>query len=99
MPYELAHQSVQPAAETLSTVGKIPALERSRELFKLGKINQARMEWRYGTRGFDTPSLIAVGALANDWGWHRKTIESLGAASSSSSHKQETDLQAIVCKA
>lgn len=80
MPYELAHQSVQPAAETLSTVGKIPALERSRELFKLGKINQARMEWRYGTRGFDTPSLIAVGALANDWGWHRKTIESLGKA-------------------
>ncbi len=80
MPYELGHRSVQPSDELLNNVGKIPALARSHELFKLGKINQARMEWRFGTRGMDTPSLVAVGSLANDWGWHRKTIESLGKA-------------------
>ncbi|WP_317928702.1 transglycosylase SLT domain-containing protein [Halioxenophilus sp. WMMB6] len=79
-PYTMGHRAVESSAEEIQAVENIPALERSRELFKLGYLNQARMEWRYGTQLLDHAQLLAAGQLANSWGWHRKTIESLGQA-------------------
>lgn len=80
LPYSMAHRSVASTDSEIQSIAAIPAIQRSRELFKLGALNQARMEWRYGVRGFDSGQLLAAGKLAHSWGWHRKSIESLGSA-------------------
>ncbi|BFM06975.1 transglycosylase SLT domain-containing protein [Halioxenophilus aromaticivorans] len=79
-PYSMAHKAVSTTYQEMQQVENIPAIQRSRELFKLGYLNQARMEWRYGIRNLDQAQLLAAGKLANDWGWHRKSIESLSHA-------------------
>lgn len=80
LPYAMAHKSVSATDIEVENIAKIPAIQRSRELFKLGSINQARMEWRYGVQELNPSQLLAAGKLAHSWGWHRKSIESLGTA-------------------
>ncbi len=79
-PFSMAHKAVDTSYQEMQEVERIPAIQRSRELFKLGYLNQARMEWRYGIRNLSEAQLLAAGKLANDWGWHRKSIESLSHA-------------------
>ncbi len=80
IPFTMSHKAVALSEEQILAIANKPALQRSQELFTLGYINQARMEWRYGTQGMEHEELLAAGKLANAWGWHRKTIESLGQA-------------------
>jgi len=80
LPYSLTHVAVTSTEAEVAAISEIAAIKRSHELYKLGYLNQARMEWRYGIRDFDHTQLLAAGKLANAWGWHRKTIESLGQA-------------------
>jgi len=67
------------------TVETNPAILRARELFFLNKLNDARQEWAYATGNTDTPltpeAHQAAAMLAFEWGWHRKSIESMAAAS------------------
>ncbi len=78
--YNLGHQSIPVSPAIVEKLDLNPHLQRSRELFLLGKVNQARMEWQFGTRNLEAEDLINAGHIAHSWGWHRKTIESLGQA-------------------
>lgn len=80
LPFSMAHKAVSATDQEVEAIANIPDMRRSRELYKLGAINQARMEWRYGVRQLAPEQLLAAGKLAHHWGWHRKSIESLGSA-------------------
>ncbi|GLS27272.1 lytic transglycosylase [Marinibactrum halimedae] len=78
--YSLDHTDVTPSPMMIEQVAQRPALARSKELYEIGHINQARMEWRYGTQDLSKDELLSAAKLANQWGWHRKTIESMSQA-------------------
>lgn len=61
----------------LLKVANQPSMLRARELLVLGNLRNARREWWYATRHFDKSELIAAGQLAEQWGWHKKSIQSL----------------------
>lgn len=83
--YKLQHSPTVVEEELGKTLAMKPGIIRARELFFLGKLNDARQEWSYATRKTDKPltpeAHQAVAKLAYEWGWHRKSIESMAAAS------------------
>jgi len=83
--YKLQHSPTIVEAELRKMLEMKPGIVRARELFFLGKLNDARQEWSYATRKTDQPltpeAHQAVAKLAYEWGWHRKSIESMAAAS------------------
>lgn len=74
--YSLAHQPVNPAPDLLDATSKLPAMERARELFFLGRDLPARREWASATRDMDPVQLLAAGTLAEQWGWYHQSIQS-----------------------
>ncbi len=54
-----------------------PAIIRALELYALDYVNDARREWHFGTRGFDAKQLTFAAKLADNAGWHEKSIQSL----------------------
>lgn len=82
--YRLEHSPtiVEPALR--QQLQNTPAIIRARELFAIGKLHDARQEWRYATQ-LSEPALSAAAhqaaaQMAYEWGWHRKSIESMAAA-------------------
>jgi soluble lytic murein transglycosylase len=83
--YSLQNSPTIVQQETRKALESNPAILRARELFFLNKLNGARQEWAYATRNTETPltpeAHQAAATLAFEWGWHRKSIESMAAAS------------------
>lgn len=73
--YNLAHRPVDLPPELLQEVEALPALQRARELFILGREYQARQEWADATRGMEAAQLLAAGRVAQNWGWYYKGIQ------------------------
>ncbi len=51
-----------------------PALIRARELYFLGFINYARMEWQQVLKNLQQAELKALTVIAHEWGWHDRAI-------------------------
>jgi len=85
--YSLGDNPVTPSPERVLEIARLPAAQRARELLAVGEINPARREWLTVTKQLDEEGHLAAAKLAHQWGWHRKTIQSLAAV------KQWDDLQ------
>jgi len=85
--YNLGDNPVTPRPERVLEIAQQPAAQRARELLAVGEINPARREWLTVTKQLDEEGHLAAAKLAHQWGWHRKTIQSLAAV------KQWDDLQ------
>ncbi|TQV81373.1 lytic murein transglycosylase [Exilibacterium tricleocarpae] len=78
--YTLVNSPVDPPRELINAVANLPGIKRARELFELGEIHHARLEWLFATRNLDAPALVASGKLAETWGWYNKGIQAMIAA-------------------
>ena len=81
-PYNLQNSPSVINPKTLSQLQKNKVIKRIRELYAIGRVNDARSEWLYVTKDFNKEQFITLAKLTNDWGWHRKSIESMAAATS-----------------
>ncbi|MFK8068358.1 MAG: transglycosylase SLT domain-containing protein [Gammaproteobacteria bacterium] len=59
-----------------------PALARAEELYALEMFQDARREWQHGISKMNRVQLQQVAVLADEWGWHDRTILTLGKAKS-----------------
>ncbi|MEK7989773.1 MAG: transglycosylase SLT domain-containing protein [Thiotrichaceae bacterium] len=64
-----------------------PALIRARELYFLGFINYARMEWQQALNSLKQDDVKVLASIASQWGWHDRAIR---AASKSDLHDDLT---------
>ena len=78
-PYHLEHRPVEPSPDAGARLARIPAVSRARELFELGRLDEARREWRIviARLGDDTEAVQSAAKLAQEWGWHDQAIFTL----------------------
>lgn len=81
-PYNLQDSPSIINLEILSELQKNKTVKRIRELYAIDRVNDARSEWKYITKDLTKEQFITLAKLANNWGWHRKSIESMAAATS-----------------
>ena len=77
LPYPLESRPVPVEPERLGRLATAPALERIRELQRLGRDADMRREWRTLTRDLEAPDLRAAATLAAGLGWHDQAIFTL----------------------
>ncbi len=77
LPYPLESRPVPVEPERLSRLTTAPALERIRELQRLGRDADMRREWRTLTRDLEALDLRAAATLAAGLGWHDQAIFTL----------------------
>ncbi len=80
--YSFGHQPVIVNAQRVQELTGQPGIERAQELFKLGRLIDARREWEASTRDLDNESLQTAAKLAHDWAWHDRSIMALARAKS-----------------
>lgn len=69
------HPQALPAnAALLATIGRIPALERARELFLSGMRPEAAAEWQVGYESLSQDARAQAIRLAASWGWYDQAV-------------------------
>lgn len=77
LDYELEDRPVAVAQPQLAELSSLPAILRARELYLLGDEASARNEWQYAVQRMTPEQIAASGRLANEWGWHRNSIQAM----------------------
>lgn len=77
LSYDLVDRPVSATEEDALALYEIPAIARARELFLAGQEVEARSEWQHAMVGLDEQQVLSSGRLADLWGWHRNTIQSM----------------------
>ena len=72
--YRFNHRPLEAAPESVERVAAIPALRRALELLALGRLVDARREWRELIRDFNEAELSAASWLAGCRNWHGRAI-------------------------
>lgn len=80
LAYQLNNNPVEVSAKQLAAIEDVPAIQRARELYMLGRIQDGRTEWQYAMAGFDDKALKAAALLAHGWDWHHQVILTLAQA-------------------
>lgn len=75
--YQMVDRPVAVDQATLASLSAMPSIVRARELYLLGEEDDARGEWRHATTRMTPEQVIASGKLADDWGWHRNSIQAM----------------------
>ena len=75
--YQMVDRPVAVDQAALNSLTDIPSIVRARELYLLGEEDDARSEWRYATARMTPEQVIASGKLADNWGWHRHSIQAM----------------------
>jgi soluble lytic murein transglycosylase len=78
--YSLQNSPTNIEQQTLEALKNNPALARARELFFIDKLHDARQEWANATSMLTMQQYQGAALLAYEWGWYRKSIESMAAA-------------------
>lgn len=78
--YNLFHESLSIADESLEQLMTLPALVRAHELYQLSLTDEARREWNYAVARMNREQRMAAGQLAADWQWHDRALLSLARA-------------------
>ncbi len=76
-PYNLYHAEVPASAAELAEMRRQPGIQRAHELYRLGRMTDARREWHFLTRTLDRRDLQLAAKLADRWGWHDRAIFTL----------------------
>ncbi len=79
-PYTLRHQPMQFDSALVETELKAEGIERARELFLLGRLQEARREWWHHFKGADAATMKAAATIAAGWGWDSEAIASVARA-------------------
>ncbi len=72
--YQLNHRALEYGDRELQLLAAQPGAMRARELYRLGRIVDARREWRMFTRSMSNEELARAAKLANGWGWNGRAI-------------------------
>jgi len=73
-PYNLDHTPLPGTAADVAQLMEVPGVQRAHELLALGRVIDARREWRALTREMDQQALLHATKLAQQWGWHDRAI-------------------------
>ncbi len=74
LPYNLEHKTLTPDLPTLEELRALPAIARAQELLALGRIIDARREWRLLGKRLDADGHLAAARIAAEWGWADRAI-------------------------
>lgn len=72
--YHFAHRPVNYSAKDLSSIEKMPSIERARELYALNRVVDARREWNHALQQLDKSQKMVAAQLAHQWDWHDRAI-------------------------
>ncbi|MGI9335884.1 MAG: transglycosylase SLT domain-containing protein, partial [Gammaproteobacteria bacterium] len=67
--YRIEDQRFEPTAAEAELFATRAGVRRARELYRLGRITEARHEWRALSAGLDDRELAIAARTAKDWGW------------------------------
>jgi soluble lytic murein transglycosylase len=76
-PYAIIDRPVNVDSADLSALYDMPAIVRAHELYHLGDELNARNEWQHANRQMTPQQIAASGRLADNWGWHRQSIQAM----------------------
>jgi soluble lytic murein transglycosylase len=79
-PYSLQNSPTLVELTTLQSLEANAALKRARELFFIKKLQDARQEWKWAVAKLSAEEYQGAAQMAYEWGWYRKSIESMAAA-------------------
>jgi len=79
-PYQMGHHPLPEDITEWQRISEKPAIVRARELYLLGMLYSARREWHYAFRDMTSYQLQIAASIAANWGWHDRTILTLGQA-------------------
>lgn len=80
VPYQFNDKPIAVSESELTTMQRLPGMQRSKELFLLERYWEARSEWHYAIQHLSQQDLLTAARLAHDWGWHSQAIVTLGRA-------------------
>ena len=81
VPYTITNTPLAVSPTALDTLlANSPGLQRTRELYILGREPEAAAEWRQATQTFDRTALKQAARLAYDWGWRYQAIVTVAQA-------------------
>lgn len=75
--YYLTNEPLQVPSDLLRSIRQNKTALCAQEFRMLGRMSDARLEWRWLTKNMDKPSLQAAAQLAANWGWHDQAIFTL----------------------
>ncbi|WP_432698646.1 transglycosylase SLT domain-containing protein [Marinobacterium sp. YM272] len=73
-PFSLNHEAADLDQATLHRLAALPAFQRIRELYAVGRLYDARSEWNAATRNLPLSEQHLAAHLVNRWGWHTQGI-------------------------
>lgn len=74
LPYAIASHPHNTSAGTLFEIGQQAAVLRAHEFVRLGRMIEARREWRSAMRQMDNEQRVDAAKLAQYWGWAPQSI-------------------------
>jgi len=77
LAYNLNNKPLSVSQETINALASREGFQRSKELLELGRLNNARREWRAATKDLSTIQLQSAAKLAQRWDWHSQAIFTL----------------------
>ena len=73
-PYPIRSDRLVFNDEELAAIARRPGIVRARELYRLGRLADARREWNAAIADLDERGLRMAAVLASRWGWHDRAI-------------------------
>ncbi|MCH7695520.1 MAG: transglycosylase SLT domain-containing protein [Proteobacteria bacterium] len=78
--YKMNHHPLPEDLDEWQSISNKPAIVRARELHHLGMVYAARREWHHAFNDMSSYQMQIAAAIAANWGWHDRTILTLGKA-------------------
>jgi soluble lytic murein transglycosylase len=82
LAYRFNHRPVVAPQPIIDGIANHDGIVRAREFFHLDMQLAARREWQQAISGFGVAEMEIAALLAHQWGWHDRTILTLGKAQS-----------------
>ncbi|MEH6444156.1 MAG: transglycosylase SLT domain-containing protein [Oceanospirillaceae bacterium] len=73
-PFKLNHSKTAIASNIKKSLLKQPSVQRMSELYKTGDTGKAYQEWRLLRSSLNDKQTLAMGYIANSWGWYIQGI-------------------------
>jgi soluble lytic murein transglycosylase len=73
-PYRFNSEPLQRDDDTIKTLTSMPGVQRTRELYLLGRVSDARSEWNAVTRKLDADQLKVAALMVYEWEWYDNAI-------------------------
>jgi len=78
LDYRFSHRRLALSQEQKEKLLTNKGIVRARELYLLGMYEDARREWTHSTNHMKRDQLLQAAVLADHWGWHDRSILTLG---------------------